>query len=131
MFRVWAEGDGWIVNPDGTFIHAIETPEFRRRWSTAQVWATGACHPDSLTQTSNEVREQLMAGTTGSGPNAFILLELDPDRGGQDQPQRRDPGLVPPGHDGGQGVAYNIGGWFGQYCYPVAERPGRGPASRS
>ena len=32
-----------------------------------QVWASGACHPDSLTQTSNEVREQLIAGQAGSG----------------------------------------------------------------
>ena len=31
-----------------------------------QVWASGACHPDSLTQTSTEVREQLIGGTAGS-----------------------------------------------------------------
>jgi putative aldouronate transport system substrate-binding protein len=120
MFRVGAEGDGWIVNPDGTFTHAIETPEFRAALEYArEVWASGACHPDSLTQTSNEIREQLMAGTTGSGPNAFILLHLIRTEAAKINANARIDGLVPPGHDGGQGVAYNIGGWFGQFAIPT------------
>ena len=62
----------------GRHLHQqIETPEFRQALEfERQVWASGVCHPDSLTQTSDEVREQLIAGTVGSGSNAFILLPL-------------------------------------------------------
>jgi putative aldouronate transport system substrate-binding protein len=120
MFRVGAEGDGWIVNPDGTFTHAIETPEFAAALEfQRRVWESGACHPDSLTQTSNEIREQLMAGSTGSGPNAFILLNLIRTEAAKINPNAEILGLVPPGHDGGQGVAYNISGWFGEYAIPA------------
>jgi putative aldouronate transport system substrate-binding protein len=119
MFRVLAEGDDFILAPDGTFVHAIETPEFRTSLEyMQQVWASGACHPDSLTQTSNEVREQLIAGTAGSGANAFILYGFIRDEAVKINPNAQIQGLVPPGHDGGEGVAYNIGGWFGQFCIP-------------
>jgi putative aldouronate transport system substrate-binding protein len=120
MFRVGAEGNGWIVNDDGSFTHAIETPEFRAALEYArEVWASGSCHPDSLTQTSNEVREQLMAGTAGSGPNAFILLNFIRGEAAKVNPDAQILGLAPPGHDGGEGVAYNIGGWFGQFAIPT------------
>lgn len=120
MFRVGAEGDGWIVNPDGSFTHAIETEEFRASLEyMRQVWEAGVSHPDSLTQTSNEIREQLMAGTVGSGPNAFILLGLIRDEAVKINPEARIMGLAPPGHDGGEGVAYNIGGYFGRYAIPT------------
>jgi putative aldouronate transport system substrate-binding protein len=120
MFRVKAEGNGWIVNEDGSFTHSIETPEFRAALEYArEVWASGSCHPDSLTQTSNEVREQLMAGTAGSGPNAFILLNFIRTEAAKVNPDAQILGLVPPGHDGGEGVAYNIGGWFGQWSIPT------------
>lgn len=124
MFRVGAEGNGWIVNSDGTFTHSIETAEFRAALEYARdVWASGACYPDSLTQTSNEVREQLMAGTAGSGPNAFILLNYIRGEAAKVNPDAQIMGLVPPGHDGGEGVAYNIGGWFGQFCIPTPNNP--------
>ncbi len=124
MFRVGAEGNGWIVNDDGSFTHAIETDEFRAALEYArEVWASGSCHPDSLTQTSNEVREQLMAGTAGSGPNAFILLNLIRSEAAKVNPEAEILGLVPPGHDGGEGVAYNIGGWFGHFAIPTPTNP--------
>lgn len=121
MFRVGAEGNGWIVNDDGSFTHSIETEEFRAALEFArEVWASGSCHPDSLTQTSNEVREQLMAGSAGSGPNAFILLNLIRSEAAKVDPDAQILGLAPPGHDGGEGVAYNIGGWFGQFAIPTS-----------
>lgn len=121
MFRVGAEGNGWIVNADGSFTHSIETEEFRAALEYArEVWASGSCHPDSLTQTSNEVREQLMAGIAGSGPNAFILLNFIRSEAAKVNPDAQILGLAPPGHDGGEGVAYNIGGWFGQFAIPTA-----------
>lgn len=120
MFRVGAEGNGWIVNDDGSFTHSIETEEFRAALEYArEVWASGSCHPDSLTQTSNEVREQIMAGSAGSGPNAFILLNFMRSEAAQLNPDAQILGLAPPGHDGGEGVAYNIGGWFGQFAIPT------------
>ena len=132
MFRVGAEGNGWIVNDDGSFTHAIETDEFRAALEYArEVWASGACHPDSLTQTSNEVREQLMAGTAGSGPNAFILLNFIRSEAAKVNPNAQIIGLAPPGHDGGEGVAYNIGGWFGQFCIPTPNQPGRSADQRA
>jgi putative aldouronate transport system substrate-binding protein len=121
MFRVGAEGNGWIVNDDGSFTNAIETEEFRAALEYArEIWASGSCHPDSLTQTSNEVREQLMAGTAGSGPNAFILLNFIRTEAAKVNPDAQILGLAPPGHDGGQGVAYNIGGWFGHFAIPTS-----------
>lgn len=121
MFRVGAEGNGWIVNDDGSFTHSIETEEFRAALEYArEVWASGSCHPDSLTQTSNEVREQLMAGIAGSGPNAFILLNFMRSEAAKVNPDAQILGLAPPGHDGGEGVAYNIGGWFGQFAIPTS-----------
>jgi len=121
MFRVGAEGNGWIVNDDGSFTHSIETEEFRAALEYArEVWASGSCHPDSLTQTSNEVREQLMAGMAGSGPNAFILLNFIRSEAAKVNPGAQILGLAPPGHDGGEGVAYNIGGWFGQFAIPTS-----------
>ena len=121
MFRVGAEGNGWIVNDDGSFTHAIETGEFRAALEYArEVWASGSSHPDSLTQTSNEVREQLMAGSVGSGPNAFILLNFIRGEAAKVNPDATILGLTPPGHDGGKGVAYNISGWFGQFAIPTA-----------
>ncbi|MGH2533125.1 MAG: extracellular solute-binding protein [Thermomicrobiales bacterium] len=120
MFRVKAEGNGWIVNADGTFTHAIETEEFRMALEYArELWGAGVCHPDSLTQTSNEIREQLIAGATGSGPNAFILLNLIRTEAARINPNAQIMGLAPPGHDGGEGVAYNIGGWFGEWSIPT------------
>ncbi|MGH2562341.1 MAG: extracellular solute-binding protein [Thermomicrobiales bacterium] len=120
MFRVKAEGDGWIVNDDGSFTHAIETDEFRMALEFArELWGAGVCHPDSLTQTSNEIREQLIAGATGSGPNAFILLNLIRTEAAKVNPNAQILGLAPPGHDGGEGVAYNIGGWFGEWSIPT------------
>ena len=120
MFRVGAEGNGWIVQPDGSFVHAIETAEFRAALEyQRQVWEADVSHPDSLTQTSNEIREQLMAGVVGSGANAFINLNLMRTQAQEINPDARIMGLVPPGHDGGQGVAYNIGGYFGRYTVPI------------
>jgi putative aldouronate transport system substrate-binding protein len=120
MFRVKAEGDGWIVNPDGSFTHSIETEEFRMALEYArELWGAGVAHPDSLTQTSNEIREQLIAGATGSGPNAFILLNLIRTEAAKVNPNAEILGLAPPGHDGGEGVAYNIGGWFGEWSIPT------------
>lgn len=121
MFRVGAEGDGWIVNEDGSFTHAIETEEFRQALEfSRELWAAGVCHPDSLTQTSNEIREQLMAGSVGSGPNAFINMNLIRTEATKINPDAEILGLVPPGHDGGQGVAYNIGGFFGRWTIPTS-----------
>ena len=121
MFRVPAEGYGWRLNPDGTFTNTIETEEFRASLDyMRQVWAAGVCHPDSLTQTSNEVREQLIAGIAGSGANAFILLGFIRGEAAKINPDARLMGLVPPGHDGGDPVTYNIGGVFGQFCIPAA-----------
>ncbi len=49
MFRVGAEGDGWIVNPDGTFTHAIETPEFKAALEYARsVWSQALVIPIRL-----------------------------------------------------------------------------------
>ncbi len=116
-----AEGYDWTVNPDGSFTNMIETPEFRQALEfERQVWAAGVCHPDSLTQTSNEVREQLIAGTVGSGPNAFILLPLIRREAAKINPDARVMGLIPPGHDGGEGVAYKIRGFFGSWALPAS-----------
>ena len=65
MFRVPAEGDGFgfAINPDGTFVNEIETPEFRAALEyMREMWASGAMHPDSLTDTSVDIREKFIGG---------------------------------------------------------------------
>ena len=122
MFRVPAEGDGhgWAVTPEGTFVNEIETEEFRvaldymRQW-----WATGACHPNSLTQTSTDIREQFIGGKVGSISNAFILLGFMRTELAKIVPDGQVMALIPPGHDGGDPITYNIAGFFGQYCIPA------------
>ena len=123
MFRVPAEGDGFgfALRPDGTFVNEIETEEFRAALDyMRQLWATGACHPDSLTQTSTDIREQFIGGQVGSISNAFILLGFMRSELAKVVPDGGVMGLIPPGHDGGRPVTYNIAGFFGQFGIPAS-----------
>ncbi|MGH2533126.1 MAG: extracellular solute-binding protein [Thermomicrobiales bacterium] len=123
MFRVPAEGDGFgfTLNPDDTFTNEIETPEFRAALEyMREMWASGAMHPDSLTHTSTDIREQFMGGQVGSISNAYILLNFIRTELAKIVPTGEAMGLVPPGHDSGDPVTYNIAGYFGQICVPTA-----------
>ncbi|MGH2562342.1 MAG: extracellular solute-binding protein [Thermomicrobiales bacterium] len=124
MFRVPAEGDGFgfTLNEDGTFTNEIETPEFRTALEyMRQMWESGAMHPDSLTHTSTDIREQFMGSSVGSISNAYILLNLMRTELAKVTPSGQVMGLVPPGHDGGEPVTYNIAGYFGQICVPASK----------
>lgn len=119
MFRVGAESDGWVVQDDGTWLGSIETEEFRQALQYSQdLWSAKVAHPDSMTQTSNEIREQLMAGKVGSGPNHYINLPLIRTEAAKVTPEATFGYVIPPGHDGGAGVTYNPGGYFGMWAIP-------------
>jgi putative aldouronate transport system substrate-binding protein len=123
MFRVPAEGDGFgfSIQPDGAFINEIETPEFRAALEyMREMWASGALHPDSLTDTSGDIREKFLGGQIGSISNAFILLSFMRTELPKVVPTGQVAGLVPPGFDGGTPVTYNIAGYFGQWCIPTS-----------
>ena len=124
MFRVPAEGDGFgfAVQPDGTFVNEIETPEFRTALEyMREMWASGAMHPDSLTDTSGDIREKFIGGQVGSISNAFILLSFMRTELPKVVPTGQVMGLVPPPFDGtGNPVTYNIAGYFGQWSIPTA-----------
>lgn len=119
MFRVGAEADGWVVQDDGTWLHAIETEEFKLALQYSQdLWSAKVAHPDSMTQTSNEIREQLMAGKVGSGPNHYSNLPLIRTEAAKIAADASFGYIIPPGHDGGAGVTYNPGGYFGMWAIP-------------
>ncbi len=124
MFRVPAEGDGFgfSIMPDGSFVNEIETPEFRAALEyMREMWASEAMHPDSLTDTSADIRNKFMGSRVGSISNAFILLGYMRAELAKVVPTGQVMGLVPPPHDGTGGpVTYNIAGYFGQWCIPSA-----------
>jgi len=121
MFRVPCEGDGFRLNDDGTFTYVVETDEFRNALEYQRdLWGAGVFHPDSRTMANTDVRDQIIGNVAGGGAIGFVLVN----QARQDlklvAPDGVLTGIVPPGHDGGQGVNYNIDGYFGQVCIPAS-----------
>jgi putative aldouronate transport system substrate-binding protein len=119
MFRVPCEGDGFRLNDDGTFTYVIETEELRNALAySRQLWAAGVFHPDSRTMANTDVRDQVIGSVAGGGAIGFVLVSDARKNLKLVAPEGTIVGIVPPGHDGGQGLNYNIDGYFGQVCIP-------------
>jgi putative aldouronate transport system substrate-binding protein len=128
MFRVPVEGDGFRKNDDGTFTYVLETEEFRNALDySRQLWAAGVFHPDSRSMANTDVRDQVIGGVAGGGAIGFSLIPDSRKNLALVAPEGVLTGIVPPGHDGGTGLNYNIDGYFGQVCIPasVASDDGR------
>lgn len=121
MFRVPCESDGFRLNDDGTFTYVLETDEFRQALDySRQLWAANVFHPDSRTMANTDVRDQVIGNVAGGGAIAFVLVADSRTNLKLVAPEGTIVGLVPPGHDSGQGVNYNIDGYFGQVCIPAS-----------
>jgi putative aldouronate transport system substrate-binding protein len=119
MFRVPCESDGFRLNDDGTFTYVVETDEFKSALEyQSQLWADGVFHPDSRTMANTDVRDQVIGNVAGGGAIAFVLVSDSRKNLKLVAPEGTLNGIVPPGHDGGAGVNYNIDGYFGQVCIP-------------
>ena len=119
MFRVPVEGDGFRLNDDGTFSYTLETDEFRMALEySRELWAAGVFHPDSRTMANTDVRDQVIGGAAGGGAIGFVLMNDTRNNLKLVTPEGTLTGIVPPGHDGGQGVNYNIDGYLIQVAIP-------------
>jgi putative aldouronate transport system substrate-binding protein len=112
MFRV---PNGWVANPNGSLTNAMETEEFKAAVAYfRRLYAGGAYHPDAASMTFNQAKDTFLGGKTGLHSEGFgsmigfrQSLKLTAGQAAELA------GLVPPGHDGGQGVTYNGPGYFG------------------
>ncbi len=114
MFRA---PNGWRKNPDGTLTAALETEEYRRAVAfMRRLFEGGAYHPDAATMTWAQMTDGFKGGQIGVHSGGFR-----PFFGGNGtrgtikatQPTAEVMGLVPPGHDGGQGAVNLTPGFFG------------------
>ncbi len=117
MFRV---PNGWRLNPDGTLTNAVETDEFKAAIAyIKRLWEAGVYHPDSPSLSVQKTKDGFAAGQYGAYMDGWTALT-----GQRAKLRERDPGmsatiLIPPGHDGGQGVTYNSQGFFGFAAIPA------------
>lgn len=127
VFRV---PNGWRRNPDGSLTHAIETDEFRQTVAfLRQMFEAGIYHPDSATMSTSEVRDLQVGGRIGAYQGVYTGLP-QPVIGQRDRLRQATPpgeavGLVPFGHDGGEGVAYNTPGYAGHVM--ISAQAGQDP----
>lgn len=119
MFRV---PNGWRANEDGTFLNRIETDEYRLAIEfMANLYAEGAYHPDSAAMNFEQALQLFQSGRTGihadggaiHGDGGFLETIQ------QYAPEAIVERLIPFGHDGGEGVTYNLPGLFGFTAIPL------------
>lgn len=118
MFRA---PNTWRVNDDGTFTHQVETEEYRMAIEfITRLNADGGYHPDSAAMGFEEALNLFNSGRTSlhaDGGSIFgeagFLATIR-----QYQPDAELERLIPFGHDGGEGVTYNLPGIFGFTAIP-------------
>jgi len=120
MFRV---PNVWRRNDDGTLTNQIETEEFAQAVAyMRRLWEAGLYHPDTPTMTSSQAKDALAAGRIGAfndGPGGLPSSGGLRGRAAEINPAAVVGGLVPPGHDGGEGVSYNDRGYWGFVGIPT------------
>jgi putative aldouronate transport system substrate-binding protein len=120
MFRA---PNAWRLEADGGLTSEYETEEFRAALEyTRRLFDAGVFHPDAATMNVNQAKELFAAGRIGAYLDGLAAL---PGSGGlrgttaQVTPTAEVIGLVPPGHDGGRGVAYTASGFFAFVAIPA------------
>lgn len=114
MFRVPMN---WRLNDDGTLTHEIETDEFRMAVEyMAGLYADGAYHPDAAGLDVTSSRNLMVSGRAAISTGGFVGL-FGPE-GIREETKVSVPTAVmdpilPPGHDGGDGVTYQREGIYG------------------
>jgi putative aldouronate transport system substrate-binding protein len=119
MFRV---PNDWRVNDDGTFTKDYESEEFRMALEfMARMFADGLWHPDSAAMQFEQALQLFTSGRVSThvdggsihGKGGFLETIR------QYQPEAEVERLIPFGHDGGEGVSYNLPGIFGFTAIPA------------
>jgi putative aldouronate transport system substrate-binding protein len=114
LFRV---PNGWARTPEGGLVNAIETEEYRQTIAFCRrLYEAGAYHPDAASMTVAQAGDALYAGQIGLIPGGFAAFFGASGRRQvikKTQPSAELVPLIPPGHDGGQGVTYRYSGYFG------------------
>jgi putative aldouronate transport system substrate-binding protein len=112
----------WKVNSDGTLTYFIETPEYKDYLTfVTKIWSAGLYYPDTLTQTSDQNRNNFVGGKYGGiidtvtgipnatgrravaktiNPNADVVM------------------LIPGSADGSQGLHYGGPGYYAMAMIP-------------
>jgi putative aldouronate transport system substrate-binding protein len=119
MFRV---PNGWRFEDDGSFTNRIETEEFKLALEfMARVFKDGGFHPDSAAMQYEEAVNLFRTGRTGVHADGSAIHG----KGGfledirKYQADANVTRLLPFGHDGGEGVTYNLPGIFGFTAIPI------------
>lgn len=111
----------WKVD-NGSFVRDFETQEWRDYLEYVRVlWEDGAYHPDATGMGFSDALSMFTSGRGGTftdgwkifGPDGYLAMIH------KYQPDATADYLLPPGVDGGQGVAYNGTGTFGVAAIPV------------
>lgn len=108
MFRV---PNGWRVNDDGTLSNQIETDEYAAAIDyVRELFDAGFYHPDIATMNVQQAKDGFVSGAFGGYDDT--ITGLPGLRGGFAEIGVKNAavGLVPPGHDGGQGITFNGAG---------------------
>jgi len=110
---IFGAPNGWRLEPSGTLVKDIETPEYRAALEYARdLYASGVFHPDSLNYPSNVIARTNFIG-------GKFAVHRDPINGWQDawrQALRQNPPFevrpisLFPAYDGGKPLHYVTGG---------------------
>lgn len=117
MFRV---PNGWRLNDDGTLTNVIETDEYEAAvaW-LVELWQAGGFHPDAATLPTLDSQDLFMNGRIGLMPAGIAphYRSMVPALRKND-PSAEVVAVGPPGHDGGDPVIHQQGGYFGIAAIP-------------
>lgn len=120
--RMFGVPNGWRVDADGAFVSASETEEVREFMEyTKTLFADGAYHPDATGMGFSDAVNLFTSGRAGVfsdgwkifGPDGYLRMIHN------HQPDATATYILPPGKDGGQGVAHNGTGTFGVTAIPA------------
>lgn len=112
----------WKLNGDGSLTYFIETPEYKKYLEyMTKIWAVGLYYPDTLTQTSDQNRNNFVSGKYGGMIDTVTGI---PNASGRRataktiNPNADVVMLIPPGSDGGKGLHYGGPGYFAMAMIP-------------
>lgn len=112
----------WKLNGDGSLTYFIETPEYKKYLEyMTKIWAAGLYYPDTLTQTSDQNRNNFVSGKYGGMIDTVTGI---PNASGRRataktiNPNADVVMLIPPGSDGGKGLHYGGPGYFAMAMIP-------------
>lgn len=112
----------WKLNSDGSLTYFIDTPEYKTYLAYMnKIWAAGLYYPDTLTQTSDQNRNNFVSGKYGGMTDTVTGI---PNASGRRavaktfNPNADVVMLIPPGVDGKQGLHYGGPGFFAMAMIP-------------